>query len=79
MGSVPSSSGHALACQWHFPPKSANPVVLVLVLKSISEVLIRDVNNNSNDFDNISLNKMFSDVLTAVVAIVYIFQAIVLS
>ena len=30
-------------------------------IKSISEVLIRDINNNSNNFDDISLNKMISD------------------
>ena len=30
-------------------------------IKSISEVLIRDINNNSNNLDNFSLNKMFSD------------------
>ena len=30
-------------------------------IKSISEVLIRDINENSNNFDDISLNKMISD------------------
>ena len=30
-------------------------------IKSISEVLIRDINNNSNNFDDISLNKTISD------------------